>query len=113
MDALTSWLNAWTCAVLAIIFGWAVLSPRVHDGVIIKAGLISMALGFAATAWALADGQSCDDLHVLGRAEMLIHGGLLVVMFGFALRTRGGREKRRRVTDWGDLDDSASYRGKT
>lgn len=113
MDALIAAFNALVCAVLALLTAWAVLSPRINDGVMIKAGLIFMALGFSATAVALADGQTCSDLHVLGRAELLTHTGLLVVGLGFAWRIRDGRRRCRRVTDWGLFDDSTHSQRRT
>lgn len=113
MDALIAAFNAIAYAVLALATAWAVLNPRINDGVVIKAGLIFMALGFSATAVALADGQTCSDLHVLGRAELLIHSGLLVVGLGFAWRIRDGRRRRRRVTDWGLFDDGSARGGGT
>ena len=47
MDEVVTIFNATAAAALAVALGWAVLSHRVRDGVVIKLGLICMALGFA------------------------------------------------------------------
>ena len=39
MDELIDWLNVAACLVLALGCLWAVLSPRVRDGIVIKCGL--------------------------------------------------------------------------
>lgn len=93
MDSFIAGFDALVCAVLALIASWAVISPRINDGVVIKAGLIFMALGFSAAAVVLGDGQACTDLRVLGRAELLSHSGLLLVALGSTWRVLGAYSK--------------------
>jgi RsiW-degrading membrane proteinase PrsW (M82 family) len=105
MDALIDSVNVLASAALAVLLGWAAMSPRVRDGVVIKAGLVLAALGFAATAWAVSYAQHCTDWVVVGRAQVLIHSGAMLIIVGWVMRTRGGRRKLRRTTDWSDLDE--------
>lgn len=109
MDQFITTFNGAVCSMLAIAAAWAALNPKVHDGVVIKAGLISMALGFAGTALALVDGLSCLDMPALSRSGLLIHGGLLLVAAGWLWRTQGGKHRKRRATDWGDFDRRPSF----
>lgn len=100
LDSVLAVLNAFACLVLSAAASWAVLSPAVRDGVVVKAGLISVALGFLACAVLIVD----DRWWALNRALALVHGGGVTVLLGYATRVRGGRRKRRRVTDWAALD---------
>lgn len=100
LDSILEDLNVLACVLLASGATWAVLSPTVKDGVVVKIGMILIALGFASTAVLLSE----DRLWALNRALALVHAGILVVGLGYALRTRGGRRKRRRSTDWMTLD---------
>jgi hypothetical protein len=105
MDTLIHWVNLVVCAVLALALATAVLSPRVRDGIVMKLGLMSMSLGFAITAYRLWDGWDCSDLQAEGRALAMIHIGVLLAALSYALRSRGGRLKLRRRTDWAELTD--------
>lgn len=107
MDATLSLANALGCGAISLFFVWAVLSPHVHDGVVIKSGLILMALGFGGLAIRLLDpasapaGQLADSL---SRCLLLINAGAAVAFVGYRWRTRHKPRVRRRATDWGDLD---------
>ena len=50
MDLLLSWVNAAACGLISLALVGAILSPKVHDGVVIKVGLICLAAGFGAIA---------------------------------------------------------------
>lgn len=96
MDRIIAICNLTACALLAAGALWAVLSPRVQDGIVIKLGLGAMSLGFAGVGMVLADGR---DLLVVGRALGLVHAGLLLVAAGIALRwRRAGRVYR--IDEW-------------
>ncbi len=86
MDAFTSAANAFAALLLACICAWAILSPRVRDGVVIKLGLILMAIGYLVTVAQLADGMDCSDLQGLARSELLTRVGLLIVAAGWLWR---------------------------
>jgi hypothetical protein len=101
MDTLLHSFDASANALLAVLCGWAVLSHRINEGLVIKTGLIWMSVGFMAAAWALGDGLTCDDMTTLGRSQALVHAGMLCVAAGLALRVRGGMLARsRRASDW-------------
>ena len=87
MDDMIDLLNVVACMLLCLAALWAVLSPRVRDGIVIKLGLGLLALGFFGVGVTLA-----GDLQawVLGRALGLVHLGLLIVAGGLAWRWRHG-----------------------
>lgn len=96
MDHIIAIGNLVACGLLAAGALWAVLSPRVQDGIVIKIGLGAMSLGFAALGAALADGR---ELQHVGRALGLVHAGLVLVAAGIALRwRRAGRVYR--IDEW-------------
>lgn len=97
-----------SCFLVGLVY--AVLSPKVHDGIIVKLGLAQMALGFMVSTYALANGIDCTDVQTLDRAIALVNSGAITVVVGYLLRTGYGRKKRRRSTDWTDLDDGATQR---
>ncbi len=103
MDIVYSLLNALACGLISLALIGAVLSPKVHDGIIIKVGLAAMALGFGAGALRLLDGSAAGDGVVLGRCLLLINGGLAVILIGYLVRKAHKQDERRRVTDWADL----------
>lgn len=96
MDRIIDILNLVACALLGCLCLWAVLSPRVQDGIVIKLGLGCLALGFFGLGTMLAEDQPG---WLLERAIALVHLGLLVVVAGIALRwRRAGRVYR--VDEW-------------
>lgn len=107
MDMTIALTNATACMVLSLAAGWACLSSRVRDGVVIKLGLIAMAIGFFVHAWIMFDGVDLADAVAMARAQFVINAGMLIVVLGWLVRTRGGRDRKRRTTDWADLDGAA------
>jgi len=110
MDEFIVLWNISFAAAAVVLLGWAILSHRFNDGIVIKVGLGCMTLGFAVTAHALSNGLDCADLRMLARAIALVNIGALTVAGGYLLRTRAGRVKKRRKTDWAEFDDHASFR---
>ena len=105
MDTFIALINATSSTVIAVGLVAAVLSKRVHDGVIIKVGLCSMALGFiVVTLHTLEIGAT--DVQGLQRALLLINSGIAVVIIGYLFRYRMAGHALRRVTDWAGLDDA-------
>lgn len=102
--------NAAVCVLLAACVGWVVLDPRIHEGLVVRLGLVCMALGFAAMAATLATAVDAEGLRVVGRAAALVHLGLVVSVVGFVwrFRVRGWFDKP--PTDWGVLDETRSGR---
>lgn len=86
MDVFVPAINVLTALALAALCAFAVLSPSVKDGVVIKLGLIIAALGYMVTVYALVDGVSCEDIKTLARASLLTRCGLLVICAGWFWR---------------------------
>lgn len=91
-------LNSVACGLIALAMIVAVLHPRVHDGVIVKVGLISMALGFGSIALRLFDGVGDGDATHLARSILMISAGVGIVLVGYILRNM--RHPARRLSDW-------------
>lgn len=104
MDEIIVTFNTAFSGLFALFLMWAVLSRRVKDGVIIKAGMICMAFGFLAKVPSLYDGFQRSDMIGLTRANGLIHVGIIIVVLGYVVRTKAGAMKQRRRTDWVGLD---------
>lgn len=86
---------------------WAILSKRIKDGVVMKAGLIIMATGFfAAGASGFSKSDTWIEAHVAAHA--LIYFGLGVCVLKYLQRTHKTRrrEPRRRASDWSELRKS-------
>lgn len=98
MDQAITTINAAVSGTLAGAIAWAILSRRVKDGVVIKVGLILLALGCAVTCIKLIDGLDNMDLLALNRARLLAHAGLLVVLVGYWLHLRAGRKVEDIIT---------------
>lgn len=105
MDLLISWINAAACGLISLALIGAIVSPRVHDGIVVKVGLISMAGGFGATALSLIDGVGPDEIVSLERSLLLINAGIAVVIVGYLLRKARVHHPVRRATDWAALDE--------
>lgn len=89
-------LNLIACGLLSTAAMWAVMSPRVRDGIVIKSGLILLSIGFAAVGAALAQERTVTEI---GRALSLVHAGLLTVVVGIFLRwKKTGRVYR--IDEW-------------
>jgi sulfite exporter TauE/SafE len=91
MDQLIALANAVGSAGIAAASAWAILSNRVRDGIVIKSGLILLALGCGVSAWHLFDGIGYDDLMALNRARLVTLAGMTVIGAGYWLRLRAGQ----------------------
>lgn len=101
MDTFLSSLSAIANGLISLAIIGAILSPKVHDGVVIKTGLIGMAAGFGALALLMFGGVKPHDATALERSLMLVNAGIAVVIIGYLLRK--ARQKPCEKTDWGDL----------
>lgn len=99
---MTEAFNTIMSLVLALLASVAVLSARVRDGIIIKGGLICIALGFLGAALVSLEQSGAA---ALATAHALVHVGLLVIAVGYLWRTYRSRRSgtMRRVSDWVDL----------
>lgn len=104
METLLSLTNAAACGLISLTLIGIIISPRIHEGAVIKAGLISMALGFGAIALRLVDGYQPQEIVGIERALLLINAGIAVVMVGYLCRRVRAHHPVRRSTDWGSLD---------
>jgi len=95
MDILFLWLNAAACGLISVAIIGAVISPRVHDGVVIKVGLICMAVGFGAISL-----QLLECVEALTRPLMLVNSGIAIVIVGYLMRKARARHPVRRTSDW-------------
>lgn len=100
MEFLLSWINGAACALISMALIGAILSPRVHDGIVVKIGLISMATGFVAIALRLFEGINADEVVGLERALLLVNSGLAVVIIGYIMRKARAHHPVRRIEDW-------------
>lgn len=107
MDLLLTWLNAAACGLISLALVAAILSPKVHDGIVVKVGLISMAAGFGAIALRLLDGVRAHEVVGLERALLMVNAGIAVVIVGYLLRRARAHHPIRRSTDWAELDEPA------
>jgi hypothetical protein len=90
----------------AAFLSWIVLHPRINEGVLVKAGLITMITSLLVTG-ALTLGESYA-WSAYWRAGFLLRLGLLLVCVGVFVRVSGccGGMPRRRMSDWLHHDGS-------
>lgn len=103
MDTIVPILNAVMTGLLAIVLIVAILHPGVNDGIVIKVGMIGMALGFGAIALIMLDGIQPGDRTRIQRGLLMVCSGIAVVILGYAWRCRRCKHPLRRRTDFGDL----------
>lgn len=113
MDGLAAIVNALVSAVLCAASGYAVVSPRVRDGILAKIGLVAISIGFGVSAVALMASPGCDGAVTIGRAHMMVHVGLLVVAAAWCVRVRRHRRVLRRASDFVDREDVGGPRHTT
>lgn len=106
INTILSAINGGACALISIVLIWMILSPRIHDSLIIKSGLIPMALGFGSIALMLFDGLAPSKLQGMGNGLLLINAGLSLVIIGYLWRKARLHHPVRRTTDWSDLMDN-------
>lgn len=100
MENLLYLINAAACGLISVALLGAILSPRVHDGIVVKVGLISMAIGFGAISLRLLEGVKADEIAGLERALLLVNSGLAVVIIGYVMRKVRAHHPVRRIEDW-------------
>lgn len=96
-------LNGVISVMGVFALSWVVLHPKIHEGLLIKVGLITMIFSLAATAiLTLTDTENWD---ALWRAGFSLRLGLFLSGCGVIYRAYGIRLKphRRRTTDWANF----------
>lgn len=86
---------------LALVAGWAVMSPRVNDGIVIKIGLVGISIGFMASVLLSLEPQG---ERALAMAHACVHIGALICWVGYLWRKVYGKDRRysKRMSDWVD-----------
>jgi hypothetical protein len=109
MDSVITLANTLCYIAMSAAATWACLSRRVHDRIIMKLGLVLLAIGFAAHAYLAIEGV---DTTAMVRAQLLINVGLVLVLLGLYLRihAKPWRGPERRASDFVDLDVTRSER---
>lgn len=100
MDTLIAFLNSGVSGTISILLFVAVLSDKVHDGVVIKFGLICTASGFGAIAVRMLDGFGPSDMGTFVRALLMVNAGVVVVAVGYLTRRFYAKHKLRRAADF-------------
>lgn len=76
--------NAFACIVAGITLASIVLHPRINEGLVVKAGLVTMIMSLAATAMlTLSNSVSWEGYW---RAAFLLRVGLAITCVGIVLR---------------------------
>lgn len=101
MDTLLALINAASCGLIALALLGVILSNRVHDGIVIKVGLICISLGFGSIALRFWSYETHATMIGLARSLVLVNGGIAVVILGYLLRRVMAKKRHfRRAEDW-------------
>lgn len=86
------------CIVIlcVMIITYMIISPSINDGIIIKLGLMCIAIGLLALL------GSTEDSRAIENQALTICIGVLVVLLGIGLKIVVG--KFRRMSDWFKVD---------
>jgi len=103
MDDLIRTANGAVALLCTIGLSWVVLSRRVNEGLVVKLGLVAMAIGLGVTA--LITFGDIEIQRGLRNAGFFTRCGLLVVIVGVLCRARARRHPRRRASDFVPLGD--------
>jgi hypothetical protein len=109
MDALIL-INIICSAALCGAVAWVIVTPRIHEGPLIKVGLILLSVGLFGVAVQLPGLTPAvePELRPLINALTILHAGVTVATLGVVLRVRSDPAARKtlaRITGWGNLDD--------
>lgn len=88
--------NAWLSVAMFCLTLWAIVSPRVKDGIIIKFGLLFMLVGYLGCASTLVEHVTPQ---LIVSSWILVNIGLVVAMSGWLLHSLLQPGPRRRRAD--------------
>lgn len=95
-------MNGIISAMGVLALSWVVMHPKIHEGLVIKLGLVAMIFSLAATATLTLTGT--EDWTALWRAGFVLRLGLFVAGCGVIYRAYGSRWRdqapKRRASDW-------------
>ena len=96
------YLNGVISIMGVFALSWVVLHPKIHEGVLIKVGLVAMIFSLAATAALTL--TNTENWTGLWRAGFVLRLGLFLAGVGVIWRAYGLHLKRnrpmRRMSDW-------------
>lgn len=94
----------------AAFLSWLVIYPKIHEGVIVKTGLVMMIVSLLVTA-ALTLGHS-TEWAAYWRAGFYLRLGLCITCLGVIVRVTGwcSTRPKRRMSDWFDAESSRTVR---
>ena len=98
-------INAVFAGLLCAACVYAVMSARVKDGLIVRLGLVVMALGFGAMSGRLATGMHTGEIDSFQRIMLFVHVGLSLCIIGVVWRVKTCKHAKDTASDWVDLDD--------
>lgn len=101
-------INTAAAAGLCAICGYVIVHPRIHEGVVVKLGLIMLALGAFGVCASVPRMADVPELRPLLHALTLGNVGVSVAAAGIAWRiwhAPAARETWRRLTGWPELED--------
>lgn len=104
MNEFLALVNGGASGLISLALCYVVLNPKIHDGIVIKLGLISMALGFGSIGLRMLDPVLMNDAIGFGRSVLLINIGVVVIILGYVTRCGRCGHALRRLTDWAELD---------
>ncbi len=103
MDAVLV-LCIMACGLICVASGVVIMHPRIHEGLILRVGLVLLSIGSFALAVNLA---TSTEVQPLRHALALCLGGVVTIGLGIARRLYADphmRDLAQRVSGWGDLD---------
>lgn len=103
MTDLVTGINAAFCLLMFLSVVFAILHPSVNDGVVIKVGLIFLAVGFGSLAFKLLCGVDGPEFHGLLKTMLLVHIGAAISFVGYVLRVLKTGNKMQRLSDWTEM----------
>lgn len=99
------YLNGIISIMGVLALSWVVLHPRIHEGLLIKVGLVTMIFSLAATAVLTLTGT--ENWTAIWRAAFALRLGLFFAGCGVIWRAYGlhwrNSPPRRRAADWADF----------
>jgi multisubunit Na+/H+ antiporter MnhF subunit len=82
-------INGVISSAAALALTKVVLDPEVHEGIIIKSGMVTMILSLLGTAMHMF--AKSEDFEALVRAFISLVSGIGIVLFGGFLRAKRGK----------------------
>lgn len=95
--------NLLASLAMVVLCAWAIMDPKVKDGIVIKVGLMFIALAFVGF---FALGLEPSRTQVLDAAQGCLYVGLIICILGYLGRRRRNAQAIRRASDW--VDDRRS-----